>query len=193
MCVGVTVKVVDVGPVLRAGRELVFEQSVPIPEFAFRAFPEPAAVRLTIKRLDRELDVSGTIEATYIGTCDRCLGDVRRTMRLDVEERFTPTSDDPFAESNVLAGTLLDAGDLVRQLIDSALPLTTLCSEECPGLCAACGRKKLEACTCRKTIPGRLYGQSKMENAALEDAQSESRKLDIEPGDDGPLSAVSST
>ena len=192
MCVGVTVKV-DIASVLRAGRELVVEQSVPVPEFASCAFPEPAAVRLTIERLDRELEVSGTIEATYFGTCDRCLGDVRRTMRLDVEERFTPISDDPFAESNVLDGTMLDVDDLVRQLIDSALPLTLLCSEECPGLCAACGRKKVEACTCKRTIPGRRYGQFKMENAALEDAQPESRELDIEPGDDGAMSAVSST
>jgi len=183
---------VDIASVLRAGRELVFEQSVPVPEFAFRAFPEPAAVRLTIKRLDRELDISGTIESTYIGTCDRCLGDVRRTMRLGVEERFAPTSDDPFAESNVLNGTMLDVGDLVRQIIDSALSLTMLCSEECPGLCAACGRKKVEACTCRRMIPWRRYGQSKMENAALEDAQPESRELDTEPGDDGAMSAVSS-
>jgi uncharacterized metal-binding protein YceD (DUF177 family) len=191
MCVGVTVKV-DIASVLRAGRELVFEQSVPVPEFASRAFPEPAAVRLTIKRLDRELDISGTIEATYIGTCDRCLGDVRRTTRLDVEERFTPTSDNPFAESNVLDGTMLDVDDLVRQLIDAALPLTVLCSDACPGLCAACGQKKIEACTCRRNSPGRQNGQSKMENAALKDAQPESRELDFEPGDDRVMSAVSS-
>lgn len=189
---GVTVKV-DIASVLRAGRELIVEQSVPIPGFASRAFSEPATVRLMIKRLDRELEISGTIEATFIGICDRCLGDVRRTMRLGVEERFTPISDDPFAESNVLNGTMLDVGDLVRQIVDSALPLTLLCSEECPGLCAACGRKKVEACTCQRTIPGRRYGQFKMENAALEDAQPESRELGIEPGDDGAMSAMSST
>jgi uncharacterized metal-binding protein YceD (DUF177 family) len=146
MCVLVAVKV-DVGPVLWTGRELVFEQSVSVPAFASYAFAEPAAVRLTIKRLDRDLDVSGIVEATYTGTCDRCLGDVRRMIRLDVEEQFAPTSDDPFAESNVLHGTMLDVSDLVRQIIDSALPLTMLCAEECPGLCAACGRNA-EACTC---------------------------------------------
>jgi uncharacterized protein len=146
MCVIAAVKV-DIGPVLWAGRELVFEQNVPVPAFASYAFSEPAAVRLTIGRLDRDLALSGTIEATYTGACDRCLGDVRRTIRLNVEEQFTATSDDPFAESNVLNGTTLDVGDLVRQLIDSALPLAIHCSEECPGLCPACGRN-VETCTC---------------------------------------------
>jgi uncharacterized protein len=140
---------VDVAPVLWAGRDLVFEQAVPVPDFASYAFPKPAVVQLEIRRLDRGLDVSGTIDATYAGVCDRCLGDVHHTMHLDVEERFSAEAAfaDPFADSNVLSGTTLDVSDLVRQVIDSALPLTILCSEECRGLCARCGQNA-ETCRC---------------------------------------------
>jgi uncharacterized protein len=144
---------VDIAPVLWAGRELTFDQAVSVPDFGSYAFPEPAAVRLEIRRLDRGLDVSGMIDVVYVGTCDRCLGNVRRTMHLDVEERFgaEAESEDPFAESNVLKGTMLDVGDLIRQLIYSALSLTILCSQECRGLCAGCGQH-VEACRCSSAV-----------------------------------------
>jgi uncharacterized protein len=144
-----TVIKVDVAPVLWAGRDLVFEQAVSVPDFVSYTFSEPAVVLLKIRRLNRGLDISGTIEAAYAGACDRCLGDVHRTMYLDIEEQFSAEakSADPFADSNVLSGTTLDVSDLVRQLIDSALPLTILCSEECRGLCARCGQNA-EICRC---------------------------------------------
>jgi uncharacterized metal-binding protein YceD (DUF177 family) len=48
----------------------------------------------------------------------------------------------------VLSGDELDVRDLVRQLIDSALPYVILCREECLGLCADCGLKRDGACRC---------------------------------------------
>ncbi len=142
-----TVGKVDVGPVLWAGRELTVEETVQLPEFEGHVFPAPARVSLEIRRLDRGLEIIGSIDAAYAGMCDRCLGEVNRAMHLDVDEQFAAESSDPFAESNVLQGTLLDIDDLTRQLIDSALPLTILCSEECRGLCDTCGQSR-EACLC---------------------------------------------
>jgi hypothetical protein len=54
----------------------------------------------------------------------------------------TSVSIDPFGDNNVLAGTDLDVGDLVRQLVTAALPFGVVCSDECRGLCAACGQSK---------------------------------------------------
>lgn len=142
---------VDIAPVLWAGRELVVDHAVFLPDFASYAFVEPAQVRLAIRRLDRGVDIVGTVDATYVGMCDRCLGDVQRAMHVDVEEHLVPDAGrregDPFSEGNVLEGTMLDVSDLARQLIDSALPLTILCSEDCAGLCSLCGRRR-EACRC---------------------------------------------
>lgn len=123
---------IDVASVLWAGRELVIEETVSLPDFASYAFPELARIRFDLRRIEKELDITGTIDAAYVGMCDRCLGDVQRTMHIDVQEHFSTSADvresDPFAEGNVLEGTLLDVSDLARQLIDSALPLTILCS-----------------------------------------------------------------
>jgi uncharacterized protein len=138
---------VDVGPVLWTGRQLLINEALPVPSFGPYVFEEPARVSLEIARLDRQLLVTGVIDATYLAGCDRCLEEAKHAIHLEVEEQFAAESSDPFAESNVLEGTTLDVSDLVRQLLDSALPLVSLCSEDCPGLCSTCGQNP-QSCRC---------------------------------------------
>jgi len=135
--------VIDIGSVLSAGRPMSLDERVEVPPFSTFTFPQPAHARLDVRRVDRGLDIGGTIEATIAGPCDRCLDDVVVPMTVEVEERFDPPSgtSDPFGENNVLNGTALDVGDLVRQLVTSALPYVLTCGETCPGLCQRCGRK----------------------------------------------------
>ena len=144
--------VIDVGSVLFAGRPMSLDERVEIPPFSSFTFPRPAHARLEVRRVDRGLHIAGTIEIEAAGSCDRCLDDVVVPATVEVEERFDPPSgtDDPFGENNVLNGTALDVGDLVRQLVTSALPLTLTCDENCRGLCDRCGRSKNDGggCAC---------------------------------------------
>ena len=135
--------VIDVGSVLHAGRPMSLDERVEVPPFSSVTFPQPAHVRLELRRVDRGLDIGGTIEAVAAGPCDRCLEDVVVPMTVEVEERFEPPggTSDPFGENNVLSGTALDVGDLVRQLVTSALPMSITC-RDCRGLCdTAAGAK----------------------------------------------------
>ena len=149
-------QVIDVGSVLHAGRPVSLDERVEFPPFSEFTFPQPAHVRLDLRRVDRGLDVGGTIDVVVEGPCGRCLEDVVIPMAVEVEERFDPPSgtSDPFGENNVLSGTDLDVGDLVRQLVTSALPLTLTCGEDCRGLCGTCGRSKNAGggCTCPKEV-----------------------------------------
>ncbi len=149
---GMASAVIDVGAVLFAGRPMSLDERVEVPPFSSFTFPQPAHARLDIRRVDRGIDIGGTIDVIAEAPCDRCLDDVRVPIAIDVEERFDPPSgtSDPFGENNVLDGTSLDAGDLVRQLVTSALPLTLTCGESCRGLCERCGRSKNDGggCTC---------------------------------------------
>ena len=144
--------VIDVGPVLFAGQPMSLDERVEVPSFSSFTFPQPAHARFELRRVDRGLDVRGTIDAAAGGPCGRCLEDVVVPMTVEVEERFDPPSgtSDPFGENNVLSGTALDVGDLVRQLVTSALPLNLTCGEDCRGLCDECGRSRNEGggCTC---------------------------------------------
>jgi uncharacterized protein len=75
---------------------------------------------------------------------------VRLDLELDIDERLEPGADarDPLDDNNILDGDQLDLQDLVRQVIDSALPLAVLCNPGCLGLCATCGHKRDGTCRC---------------------------------------------
>ena len=143
---------VDIGTILFAGRPMSLDEHVEVPPFSEFTFPHPARVRLELRRVGRGLEIDGTVEVDVAGSCGRCLDDVVVPTTVPVEERFDPPggSSDPFGENNVLTGTTLDVGDLVRQVVTSALPYGLTCTEECRGLCERCGRSKNPGggCTC---------------------------------------------
>ncbi len=141
---------VGIGGVLHTGRELHVLEAVTVDEFASIRFDALLEVNLRIRRAGRGLDLHGTITGEAVGVCARCLDDVRLPLAIAIEERFDPPSenDNPLGESNVLVGDELDLQDLVRQLVDSALPIALLCNDDCPGLCATCGAKIGTTCRC---------------------------------------------
>lgn len=147
--------VIDIGSLLHAGRPISLDEPLAVPSFGTLTFPQPARIALDLRRVDRGLNVDGTIDVDVAGECDRCLDDVVVPIHVDVNERFEPASgsSDPFGENNVLSGTDLDVADLVRQLVTAALPFGLTCSEGCRGLCATCGRNKNPGggCNCPET------------------------------------------
>ena len=158
---------VDISGLLTGGRQVMLvEDEVPIESFEGITFPAPAKVHVELRYVDRLLHIEGTVETAAHGVCDSCLEDVDRQMHVDVDERIDPhvSEDDPFGESNVLTGSRLDLADLAQQLVLSEMPLGLRCSDECKGLCGACGlNKNTGACTCTN---GETSGKSKMEDAA---------------------------
>lgn len=171
---GMGSSLIDVGTVLFAGRPMVLDERVEVPPFSSFTFPQPAHVRLELRRVGRGLEIGGTIDVNVAGACDRCLEDVSLPATVDVEERFDPPggANDPFGENNVLNGTDLDLGDLVRQLVDSALPMVLTCSETCRGLCDTCGRSKNPGggCTCLPESTEGNHGESQVEDPPIQDA-----------------------
>lgn len=140
---------VDVGGVLHTGRELEIREAFELPEFSSYRFPEPVSVALLISRVGGGLEIAGRIAGTAGGECARCLDPIRHPFDFELDERFDANggAEDPLGESNVLVGDELDVHDLVRQSIDSALPMVLLCGDDCPGLCPTCGRKRDGGCS----------------------------------------------
>ena len=141
---------VGIGGVLHTGRELHVREAIELDEFVSYRFDAPLAVDLRVRRAGRGLDLQGTIVGEAAGVCARCLDDVRLPLAVGIEERFDPPgeNDHPLGESNVLRGDELDIQDLVRQLVDSALPIVLLCDDACTGLCTKCGFKADPTCRC---------------------------------------------
>ena len=153
---------IDIGGLLAGGRQVMdVADEVPIESFEGITFPAPAKVHLELRYVDRLLHIEGTVEADARGACDSCLEDVDRHVHVDVDERLDPHAgeDDPFGESNVLAGSRLDVADLAQQLVLSEMPMGLRCGDGCKGLCGVCGaNKNTGACSCEQEINGEHSG-----------------------------------
>jgi uncharacterized protein len=144
---------IDITGLLGGGRQLMLlDDEVAIEEFEGISFLSPARVHLELRYVDRMLHLVGTVDARARGACDSCLEEVDVPVHADIDERLDPDvnrDDDPFGESNVLTGNRLDVADLAQQLVLSEMPMGLRCSDDCAGLCGACGaNKNTSPCSC---------------------------------------------
>jgi len=161
---------VDISGLLGGGRQVMLvDDEVPIERFEGIDFPSPARVHVELRYVDRFLHIEGEIEAQARGQCDSCLEEVERHVHVDLDERLDPhvsREDDPFGESNVLAGSRLDIADLAQQLVLSELPMGLRCRDDCKGLCGTCGgNKNTGSCSC-DSGNGVDSGKSQVEDTA---------------------------
>ena len=87
--------------------------------------------------------VTGTVSASWQGTCRRCLGEASGRVTADVRELFEEGSDGE--ETYSLEGDQVDVEPMVRDAVLLDLPAAPLCREDCRGLCATCGANLNEA------------------------------------------------
>jgi uncharacterized metal-binding protein YceD (DUF177 family) len=129
---------VDISGLLGGGRQLMLvDDEVEIEDFEGISFPDPAAVHLELRYVDRLVHIVGSVDARARGACDGCLEDVDMQVHADVDERIDPQTgrdDEPFGESNVLTGSRLDVADLTQQVVLSELPMGLRCGENCAGI-----------------------------------------------------------
>ena len=110
--------------------------------------PEGAeiAVDLRLEAVMEGVLASGAAVVPVEGECGRCLEPVTDEIEVEFQELFAyddSTTSETTEEDETLrlAGDLLDLEPLLRDTIVLALPMTPLCREDCPGLCATCGER----------------------------------------------------
>jgi uncharacterized protein len=92
--------------------------------------------------------VTGSAVVPLTGECARCLDPLTATMEVGFQElyRYQPDpGEDEADEERFLDGDWLDLEPAFRDAVVLALPLSPLCREDCPGLCAECGVRLAEA------------------------------------------------
>ena len=89
--------------------------------------------------------VTGSATAPMTGECARCLDPLTSAIEVSLQELYRylpdPGEDASDGEERFLDGELLDLGPAFRDAVVLALPLSPLCRDDCPGLCAECGAK----------------------------------------------------
>lgn len=127
----------------------------------------PLTGHVRMRRINQGLLVDGWVDLTFELTCTRCLKVFEQPMHILLEERFQPTMDiitgmplPPIEEDDVFPiddHHQIDLTEALRQRILLAIPMATLCQEDCKGLCAQCGTNlNLGSCNCEPEIDSRM-------------------------------------
>jgi uncharacterized protein len=89
--------------------------------------------------------VTGTAVAPLAGECARCLDPLTSGIEVSFQELYRylrdPGEDEDDGEERFLNGDFLDLEPAFRDAVVLALPLSPVCQDDCPGLCAECGAK----------------------------------------------------
>ena len=107
------------------------------------------ALDLRFEAVSEGVLVTGSAVAPLTGECARCLDPLTTTIEVSFQElyRYLPDPDESEddGEERFLDGDFLDLEPAFRDAVVLALPLSPLCRDDCPGLCAECGAKLAEA------------------------------------------------
>ncbi len=104
-------------------------------------------VKLT--RTDRSVLAKGTLHTEVEVTCGRCLSLFCYSLTLNIEEEYFPITDVVSGASLLLPEEpscftidehhVIDLTEAIRQYALLAIPMKSLCHEDCAGLCSSCG------------------------------------------------------
>ncbi len=109
-------------------------------------FHEPLTITGEVSNDERMIDVRLHATVTGTFTCDRCAEEFTRTSDIDLRVMvFRRDAADPSEEETdgMLfigeRGETIDLSQEIRDAVYLDMPMRTLCSEECKGLCTVCG------------------------------------------------------
>ncbi|RAY12553.1 DUF177 domain-containing protein [Actinomadura craniellae] len=128
--------------------------TVPAPEdlgVEMVGVPKDADLELDI-RLEAVMEgvlVTGTARVPLVGECARCLDPISSIFEAEFQELFVYSDTRSGGESGEdeyrLDGDFIDLEPVLRDAVVLALPLSPLCRDDCPGLCAECGVRLADA------------------------------------------------
>lgn len=135
----------------RPGTSARVSREVPAPESlgtAFIAIPtgSPLALELLLESVREGVLVTGTVSGAAAGECSRCLDPIVVDVDADITELFTypdvePYEGDDAEEVRTMDGEYIDLEPSLRDAVVLSMPLSPLCSSDCPGLCPECGQR----------------------------------------------------
>jgi uncharacterized protein len=102
----------------------------------------PVTVAVEIESVVEGLLVTGTVAATAVVHCVRCLRDVDQELEVEVRELFAlapGANDDEDEGYAVLPGDRLPLDTMARDALVLGFPAFPLCRPDCAGLCPVCG------------------------------------------------------
>lgn len=112
------------------------------------AFAAPLQVEGTFVYDGEGFSVRGSLRSTLKSECARCTKAFTEPFQAEFDERFEKTGSE---DDGIYAyrGEELELADMIRDNVFLHLPLVSVCSEDCKGLCPVCGcDRNLMRCDC---------------------------------------------
>jgi len=108
---------------------------------------QPVAVAGTYVADAEGISVRGELQTAFRTECARCLKLLEEPICSAFDVRFHKTSDDD--EVYLYEGDFLDLTNMLRDHVLLAIPMKSVCSLSCKGLCQTCGANLNEGdCGC---------------------------------------------
>jgi|GEM_PF-928045 len=97
------------------------------------------------------LNMTGIITGAILLKCDRCLETYAWPLFLKIKEEFAKKAISADDDINVYEGDTLYIDDIIYSDIVLEIPMKSLCTIECKGLCPNCGAElNYGDCGCKK-------------------------------------------
>lgn len=124
----------------------------------FLPFTTPVRVEGTVGNMTGIVEIHATASFELDIPCSRCAAPMLLPMEVDIDHTLVrDVNNEDNDDLLVVSELLFDVDPLIREDIILAMPYRFLCSEECKGLCAKCGKNLNEGpCGCQKDIDPRL-------------------------------------
>lgn len=140
------------------------------------SFAAPVKLSLDVKNTGKVLVMNGHITGNTELTCSRCLNNYGFQLDTYFEEKFCHVSDVSYVTGDaqdtgdlrVFENNRIVLDDILMENIVLAIPMKTVCSESCRGLCGTCGANlNKNECGCRTDeIDPRLSALNKFFNSS---------------------------
>ena len=145
------------------GATVPFSTSVDLSDLQYgNSYPvtEPVTAEGQVRNTAGVLVMTGSIQTTIHGTCDRCAAEFDREIEFPLDvvlvtELANEENEDEWVFP--LEGDSADLDDIVRTVFVLNLDSKLLCKEDCQGLCCRCGKNLNDGpCSCQKELDPRF-------------------------------------
>lgn len=116
-------------------------------------FRDPVSFHGQLTNSEGVLKLDGKLNATYTVKCYRCLKEVAGSIDLPIREDFMTSEKQEESNADVYTyeGKFIELDGVLRDNMVLNLPMKTVCSEACRGLCPKCGVDLNQgSCGCRE-------------------------------------------
>ncbi len=114
------------------------------------SFNTPVKASGDIRSISSMLYLTLNISTVYTAKCSRCLCDTEEKLDFTINEVFSkPGLENENDDVIILDSNEIDLKDIVEQALSCAMPIRSLCSPDCKGLCPVCGcNLNVDSCSC---------------------------------------------